>query len=277
MTEGDQAGGTIPAGGDATCIYRATPENETYRENTAQITAAGNPAFTAGATLEWTMTQIGPTETTLTDDIWNDGTLDLEKVIEAGGTDHLYTDVVCPLSSSGLYVNGVYAFSIPNWAYLDSEVPYLHLEDDATVDVTCTQVWASETATGAGTRYNKPPSDKNANWFMFTPFTTAKVDLIAGGGQYPKAGTYYDAGDIFMERVNGGTKITIILASGWRWANVTNNVKINPYTKATNNWVPPGSFKYKYTATTMTFVTNPIVPSTAGWFGIHCDVQRLVK
>ena len=74
---------------------------------------------------------------------------------------------------------------------------------------------------------------------MYTAYQTTKVDLIAG--------QKYDAGDIYMtRRGDGNTYIKVTLASGFRFANVQQNLKIQPFASAPKSYVQPGAFKYKF-------------------------------
>jgi hypothetical protein len=122
--------------------------------------------------------------------------------------------------------------------------------------------WADETAVGAGTRY---PDTKN--WFTYTPYTTNKVDLIAG--------QHFDAGDIFMSRSGSTTSIRIVLHDGYRWADVEENLKIQPFASAPTAWMPPGGFLHKFTVSGNT-VTVQLPGTTAKFYGIHGDVERLL-
>lgn len=132
----------------------------------------------------------------------------------------------------------------------------------ASTTVDCPETWEDETAVGAGTRY-----PGTSNWFMYTAYTTSKVDLIAG--------QHYDAGDITMSRSGGNTTITITLHAGFRWAPVSDNLKIQPFTTAPTTYLAPGKFQYKWTVSGNT-VSVTIPGTSAGFYGIHGDVQRLV-
>jgi uncharacterized repeat protein (TIGR01451 family) len=133
----------------------------------------------------------------------------------------------------------------------------------ATTTVDCPPQWGDETAVSAGTRW-----PGTSNWFMYMAYTTSKVDLIAGQN--------YDAGDIFMSRSGGNTIITIVLTnSSWRWAPVSDNLKIIPMNSAPTTYVSPGQFPYKFTVSGST-VTVTIPGTSAKFYGIHGDVQRLL-
>jgi hypothetical protein len=100
---------------------------------------------------------------------------------------------------------------------------------------------------------------------MYTAYTTAKVNLIAGQN--------YDAGDIFMTRSGGITSIRIVLHDGFRWADVAGNLKIHPFVSAPTASVAPGKFQYKWKVSGNT-VTVQIPSTTAKFYGIHGDVER---
>jgi hypothetical protein len=93
-----------------------------------------------------------------------------------------------------------------------------------------------ETATGRGTQW-----PGTSNWFMYTGYTTSKVDLIAG--------QHHDAGDIFMSRSSGVTTIRIQLHTPrWRWQpGVQDVLKIHPMDRAPGEYIQPGAFQYKFT------------------------------
>lgn len=156
-------------------------------------------------------------------------------------------------------------FTFVNTATLTEDDSGDQSSDDATstVNTPGCDNWDDETATSAGVRY---PNTRN--WFMYMKYTTAKVDLIAG--------QHYDAGDIYMQRVSGGTRITIVLASGWRFGPYEENLKIQPFASAPTYLPSIGSFQYKYDIATDQTTIVVTVPSQANYFGIHGDMQRLI-
>ncbi|HVM13145.1 MAG TPA: hypothetical protein VM287_02295, partial [Egibacteraceae bacterium] len=163
------------------------------------------------------------------------------------------------------YTNGSFTDTHPNTATATG--PNTNLSDSATVTVNCVrpETWKGETATGAGNTY--PGS---SNWFMFTPYTTQKVDLIAG--------QHYDAGDIYMSRANNQTTIRIELHDGFRWANVKENLKIQDFSTAPTSPFSAGKSKYKFTVDPSQRTVTVVIPGTkATHYGIHADVQRLVN
>ena len=58
-----------------------------------------------------------------------------------------------------------------------------------------------------------------------------------------------------MTRSGGNTYITITLHNGFRWANVKENLKIQPFAKAPTSYVQPGAFKYKFSVSPHSTVT----------------------
>jgi hypothetical protein len=167
----------------------------------------------------------------------------------------------CPQYSETLYPGDVYSATETNTSTLTGN--NLDKSASAKVELTCKVTWVNETATGKGYKWSSIRGAPS-NWFMYTAFTLEKVDLIAG--------QYYDAGDVTMTR-NGNTSITIALHDGFRFANVTNNVKIHPMSTPTS-YVQPGQYSIKRTASgrsiTVTGLTNK------DFYAIHVDVQRLV-
>lgn len=91
--------------------------------------------------------------------------------------------------------------------------------------------WKDETAWAKGDPYNKV---KSGNWAMYTSYAGASktVDLMAGQTM--------DAGDVALEPVSGGVKITVTLASGWRFASVSENLKVQDYASAPSSNPSPG-------------------------------------
>jgi uncharacterized repeat protein (TIGR01451 family) len=138
------------------------------------------------------------------------------------------------------------------------------------------RLWEDETATGRGTLY-----PGTSNWFMYTGYTTSKVDLIAG--------QHHDAGDIFMSRSGSTTTIRIVLHDGWRWEpGVEEALKIHPFDRAPQTYLEPGGFQFKFTlpnvakfaGTTVTQSGNTVIVTLPGtsakFYGIHGDIQRYV-
>jgi hypothetical protein len=224
----------------------------------------------ATASVAFAVNVIGDNSVTLAD-----GRFSYSQVIANSSAPTFPETFVCP-SDPTLYANGTYAFSVTNVATLTG--PNTKLSADATVNVTCRQQFAGETASGFGIRY-----PDTSNWFMYTPYSTTKIDLVAGRD-------LEDAGDIFMSRSgNGGsarTTIRIVLHSGWSWANVAEVLKIQPFNQAPISYLQPGAFIYKFTApniatasgTTAVFSGNTVTVTLPGhsprFYGIHADVLR---
>jgi hypothetical protein len=257
-TDGNQASGTVPAKGSAECSYTASTATATL--NTATVKApGGNPDVVATAPVSYTEKVIGDETVTLADTL-----LSYSKMISGDTTETFPKTFTCPTDPTK-YTNFVFTKTITNTATLTGpNTPTL--SKSVEVKFTCTYPQRGETATGAGTRY-----PGTSNWFMYTAYNTSKVDLIAG--------QKYDAGDIFMTRSGSNTYIKVILHNGFRWANMRENLKIQPFAKAPTKYVQPGNFKYKFTVTPQSTVTYTAkVPgTTALFYGIHADVERFVN
>ena len=263
---------TAAAGATVVCTYTASPAGGSATLNTATITSLHNAVGGAVATADvsFVASTVGDDAVTL-----GDVRFSYSQLISGSSAPTFPETFTCP-SDPTLYTNGVYTTAVINTATLVGAVT--NLTASATVNIRCTQKWSDETAVGAGIRY--PGS---SNWFMYTPYTTSKVDLIAG--------QRYDAGDIRFTRTGSGatarTIITITLHAGFRWANVPEVLKIQRYATAPTTYLPPGQFQYKFTApnisnnanATVSFSGSTVVvsvPGHANYFGIHGAVQRLV-
>ncbi|MDP9394328.1 MAG: hypothetical protein M3Q27_08795 [Actinomycetota bacterium] len=252
-TEGNQAGGLVPADGEVVCTYTASPANRSATMNTATVTF-GNRSATATKAITWSDTLVGDDNVTLADERFK-----YSKGIGASVTETFPETFTCPTDGSRYDADGKLTLTETNVATLKGDST--NLSKNATVTVTCTiPRWADETATGAGKVY--PGS---TNWFMYTPYTTAKVDLIAG--------QKYDAGDIYMTRNSTTTFFRIVLHDGWRWADVAENLKIQPFDSEPKAYVEPGTFRHKFTVTGQT-VTVSVPGVKAKFYGVHGDMQR---
>jgi hypothetical protein len=82
-----------------------------------------------------------------------------------------------------------------------------------------------------------------------------------------------------MTRNGTSTYIKITLHNGFRWANVSQNLKIQDFANAPTKYIQPGQFKYKFTVTPQSTVTYTakIPGTTAKIYGIHADVERFVN
>ncbi|HET7232095.1 MAG TPA: hypothetical protein VFJ16_18965 [Longimicrobium sp.] len=264
---------TVGAGGTVTCTYTALPAGGGATLNTATISVvspAGVQGTTATAPVTFTPNVAGDSAVTLADPRFGS-----TQVISASKTVTFPESFPCPSDATLYNANGIFTRTATNTATLTGASTTL--SRSASVQITCTRVmWAGETAVGAGTRY-----PNTANWFMYTPYTTSKVDLIAG--------QKYDAGDVYMSRSGSTTTIRIVLQNGFTWAEVAENLKIQPFDSAPTGFVTPGSFLYKFTTlsqlakapgTTVTYnaSTNTVVVTMPGtsarFYGIHGDVRR---
>jgi hypothetical protein len=252
---------TVDPGKTVTCTYEAAVKGA--KLNTATVSAPGNKDVVATANVEYTAIVKGDEEVTLGDKRfegppWN---YVAEKISDT--TTRTFPETfLCP-TDAGMYdANGLYSFTEKNIATLTGT--NTNLEADASVTVDCKrQLWMGETATGAGKLY--PGS---SNWFMYTPYTTAKVDLVAG--------QWYDAGDIFMTRSGSTTNIRFVLHDGFRWADVKENLKIQPFDREPTAYVSPGAFAHKFTVSGNTVTVSIPNSGKARFFGIHGDVERHV-
>lgn len=250
---------TVAAGGSVVCTYSASPADASATLNTVTLSAAGNSDQSATADVSFTANVIGDNTTTLGDARFN-----FSQSVSVDTTKK-FSDFFACSSMLSDYTNGMYSYSITNIATLLGDST--DLEASATVNVTCRLRYADETATGRG------PGWPGSNWFMYTPCAIGTtIDLIAG--------QHYDAGDITIsgtcENSKTGTNtITIQLHDGFRLANVSNNVKIEPMKAAPSKSLPPGQFSIKKTFTQGTITIVVEVPK-ALYYGIHLDVQRAI-
>jgi len=253
-TGGNQTSVKVDAGGTAECPYTASTATAT--QNTATIKAPGNADVVATAPVSYKANVIGDETVTLADPL-----LSYSKMISGNTTETFPKTFTCPTDPTK-YTNFVFTQTITNVATLKGSLT--DLSKSAAVTFNCKYPWRAETATGAGTKYLG-----TSNWFMYTAYTTNKVDLIAG--------QQYDAGDIYMTRDATKTYIKITLASGFRFANVKENLKIQDFANAPTKYVEPGTFKYKFTLPQSTVTYTATIPgTTAKFYGIHANVERFV-
>jgi len=252
---------TVGANSSVTCTYTASPSGKTATQNNVEVTS-DNPNVngdTASAPLNWEEIVVGDESVTLADNRFS-----YSEVISGDKTKTFQESFTCP-SDVSLYVNDTYTFDVINTATLTG--PNTDISRNAKVTVTCKLVWVNETATGRGLPWSRV-TGAPANWFMYTAWSALQneqtVDLIAG--------QYYDAGDIKATR-NGTTSITITLHNGFRFANVSNNVKIHPMS-APKSYVQPGAYSVKRTASGNSITITGL--SNTDFYAIHVDVQRLL-
>lgn len=132
-----------------------------------------------------------------------------------------------------------------------------------------------ETATVQGFPWNltnRAPS----NWFMYAPWTTTsgKTGLFPGPANLI-AGQHYQAGLVQGGLVGTQRTITVSLVTGFSFAGVASNVKIQPMASCgTNqNYVQPGQFSIKTTVPVVNTSVTVNVPN-ALCYGVHVDVLR---
>ena len=261
---------TVPAHDSVVCTYSAAPSGATATLNTATIaTELGD--VTATAAVAFTANVIGDPTTTLADTRFS-----YSQSIGSSTSPTFPETFTCPADLSLYNASGTYSFTVNNTATLTG--PSTNLSASASVNVTCQVKYSTGTATGYGTQY-----PNTNNWFMYSPYTTAKVDLVSGRN-------LQDAGDIYMSRSGSGTNarttIRIVLNSGWSFANAAESVKIQPFNTAPTTYVQPGHFIYKFTApnitnnaaTTVQFSGNTVIVTMPGtsatFYGIHVDVRQ---
>jgi len=119
-------------------------------------------------------------------------------------------------------------------------------------------VCADETAWAAGSRYVR-----RGNWATYTPYVAGQT-VVLYAGQTQQAGTV-----TFSAPVDGMVTITIALNSGWSFADVAENVKIQDYATAPSGNPSPGLFTWKGTASGSSF--SIAVPEN-NFYGVHVDV-----
>ncbi|TVP46209.1 MAG: hypothetical protein EA341_14025, partial [Mongoliibacter sp.] len=136
-------------------------------------------------------------------------------------------------------------------------------DDTSTEEDPCTD-WFGETAWADGSQYANI-----ANWFTYTPYNGEANTVTLYAGQTLKAG------EVSLSASAGGkVTITITLEEGWRFSNVSDNVKIQGYS-GTPQWNKPrlGQFANKRSVpqseNTVTLEVN-----TAQFYGIHVDVEE---
>jgi hypothetical protein len=134
--------------------------------------------------------------------------------------------------------------------------------NDLTVNINQICAWSGETAWADGPRYVD-----QGNWATYTFY-----EEDSGFGVPLKAGQTMEAGTVqFSEPVNGEVTITIELNEGWRFKDVTENVKIQDYATAPAGNPSPGLFAWKGNATGSPF---SITVSENNFYGVHVDVEE---
>jgi hypothetical protein len=260
---------TVPAksgltSGQVVCTYTATAGEKAAR-NKATVTAPGFPvADPADVEITWTPVNTGDATVTMTDT-----RLSISEETSETKSWTVPESFVCSTTLADyLANNGWYSRTETNTATLTGGST--NLTKSADVSYTCVGRWAGETATGAGARWSSHVKGVS-NWFMFTTSSA----LSAPGGATLVAGQHHNAGTVSS---NGSGSITVTLNLGFRFAAVSNNVKILPMASCTpSSYVQPGQYSSKTT------VSNPLQTSvtvtglaSAPCYAIHVDVQRLL-
>ncbi len=244
---------TVAAGAKVDCTYSAAKSGITL--NTATISAPGNADVKATAPVSYSAKVIGTESVTLADP--SQGSY--SQLISDSQPVQFTQNFNCSADRSH-YTNGSFTATVPNTATLTGSEGTFGVNLTATAQVVITCMNPFETATGAGKKY--PGS---SNWFMYTGYTTSKVDLIAG--------QHHDAGDITMTRTSTHTVITIVTQNGFSWADVEGNLKIQDFDSEPKAYVAPGSFKHKFEVSGNTVKVS--IPGTkAKFYGIHGDMRR---
>ena len=132
------------------------------------------------------------------------------------------------------------------------------------VELNCDEceLWADETAWSDGDRYVE-----QGNWATYTAYVAdTTVTLYAG--------QFYDAGSVhFSSPAGGDVTITITLNTGFRFADVFENVKVQGYESAPSGNPAPGLFDNKETADPEDISYEIVVP-VDNFYGVHVDLER---
>ena len=263
---------TLAVGANTTCTYTAAPNGRTATLNTATVTPlsttpAGHTAFlgvqAATAPVSFAETKLGDQSVELADPM-----LGVSKTLTGSDTTTVPGSYTCPTDAAAYdSVTRTHTKVITNLATLTGATTTL--SDSATVTINCVkpEVWKGETATGRGIDWTR-----NSNWFMFSEFS----QMSPPGGIDLVAGQTYDAGQITAVR-NGTTSITITLDSGYRFAAVANNVKIQPLTSCESGqaYVEPGKYAIKRTASGSSITVTGLANTAC--YAIHVDVERRIS
>jgi hypothetical protein len=268
---------TVAGNGMITCTYNAAPATRTATLNTATVSVAAPPVgYTppvgaigtinggiATAAVSFAANVIGDEQTTLADPLFK-----YSELISASTTKLFEETPVCPSDILAYDVTGKYSKTVTNTATLTG--PNTDITKSATYDLLCAFTWKGETATGRGNPWSAVKGAPST-WFMFTPAganTTTTVDLVAG--------QHYVAGSVAITR-NGTASITITLASGFRFAPVSNNVKILPMASCEpKSYTQPGAYTVKRPAAVGASSITVSGLSSTPCYAIHVDVERAV-
>jgi hypothetical protein len=120
----------IDAGGTLVCSYTAEPSDDSATMNTATVTAVGNPAQTATASVSFTGKLIGYDSGTLTDNRFPT----FSETVDDDASFSLSETFTCPPEEDPLYEDGVYEYSVINTAFLNDNI---NMQDSASITVRC--------------------------------------------------------------------------------------------------------------------------------------------
>jgi hypothetical protein len=133
---------TVLAGNDVECTYTASPLAGNATKNTATITAEGNPAFTAEATVSYGSIHVGSETAILEDGLYN-----YKETIEKTTVLTWEQTFACS-DSQGSYTDGKYNYDVTNTATLKFGIETLTKEATVGVDCTLPKLVPTKTAQG---------------------------------------------------------------------------------------------------------------------------------
>ncbi len=136
----------IAAGDTLVCLYTAVPLDSSATQNTATVTAVGNPPQTATASVSFNEKLIGDDEGTLTDDRFPS----YSKTVTNDFNDTVPEIFECS-TDPGYYTDGQYTETFINTATLNGTIS---LQDSASIKLICTLDPLEVTKTAVGT-YNR--------------------------------------------------------------------------------------------------------------------------
>jgi hypothetical protein len=185
------------------------------------------------------------------------------------GTYKAFTDTAAPealqiaFGSDGL----LYGYSIAtNLFYtIDPTIGTLTVKASSGLDFSdlagmyaCT--WKGESAWADGERYIQ-----KGNWATVTAYNGEAKEVPLYADQNKQAGTV-----AFSAPIDGQVTITITLNEGWRFADKTENVKIQDYATKPSETPAPGEFNFKATAAASPF---DITVNENFFYGVHVEVD----
>jgi hypothetical protein len=144
LTAGNQASGTVPAGGYVECTYKALPADDGAKENTVTVSATGNADQSYTAAVPWKENLTGYDSGDLTDPRFT-----YENNI-SGDTTVTFDETFTCSTDPDDYTDGSYTDTFTNWAYLDGNID---LSASAQVGITC--YWPQIELTKTGDELSK--------------------------------------------------------------------------------------------------------------------------